>query len=194
MKHVLTLIVSGFALTAFAPAAISQAADNDVAGLEAWSKIHDVFSHPRCASCHVSDGRPMWMGNGDTKPVPHPMFVGGDPDSQMGQPGAMCNTCHAPVNTTIEGGPPGAEVWLLAPKEMVWFGQTSAQICEQIKDPARNGGKTLAEVASHIKNDELVHSGWNPAPGREPAPYSIDATYDYFNAWIEAGAPCPAGE
>ncbi len=194
MKRIFTLAVSCFALIAFAPAALSQVPDDNVKGLEAWSKIHDVFSHPRCASCHVSDGRPMWMGNGDTKPIKHPMFVGGNPDNHTGQPGAMCSTCHAPVNSAIEGGPPGAEVWLLAPKEMAWFGKSSAQICEQIKDPARNGGKTLAEVASHIKNDELVHSGWNPTPGREAAPYSIDATYDYFNAWIEAGAPCPAGE
>ena len=22
-------------------------------GLAAWSKIHEVFSHPRCANCHV---------------------------------------------------------------------------------------------------------------------------------------------
>lgn len=160
-------------------------------GLKNWTKVHEVFSHPRCASCHVADGRPMWMGNGDMKPIKHPMFVGGDPDNQTGQPGAMCTSCHGPKSSQIAGGPPGAEVWLLAPKEMVWFGQTSAQICAQIKDPERNGNRSLAEIETHIREDDLVHSGWNPSVGRDPVPYSIAQTAGFFAAWMEAGAPCP---
>jgi hypothetical protein len=34
-------------------------------GLDTWRKIHDVFSHARCANCHVgSDNRPMWSEPG----------------------------------------------------------------------------------------------------------------------------------
>jgi hypothetical protein len=33
-------------------------------GLAAWSKIHEVFSHPRCANCHVGpDNVPIWSGS-----------------------------------------------------------------------------------------------------------------------------------
>ena len=33
-------------------------------GLAAWSKIHEVFSHPRCANCHVGpDNMPIWSGS-----------------------------------------------------------------------------------------------------------------------------------
>lgn len=166
-------------------------AQNSDEGLDLWSKVHAVFSHPRCASCHVEDGHPRWMGNGDMEPIKHPMFVGGNPENLTGEPGAMCTTCHGPVSSSIEGGPPGAEVWLLAPKEMVWFGKSSAQICAQIKDPDRNGGKTLEQVAEHLRNDHLVHSGWHPVPGRDAAPFSAEETADYFSAWIDAGAPCP---
>src|SRR5262249_56203374 len=32
-------------------------------GLALWGKIYEVFSHPRCANCHVGpDNAPMWSG------------------------------------------------------------------------------------------------------------------------------------
>ena len=46
---------------------------------------------------------------------------------------------------------------------MAWQQQArSAQICEQIKDPARNGGKTLAQIQEHMAHDSLVGWGWRP--------------------------------
>ncbi|CCV04874.1 hypothetical protein MESS2_1440021 [Mesorhizobium metallidurans STM 2683] len=70
-------------------------------------------------------------------------------------------------NSNALHGPPGAEKWHLAPVEMAWFGQSSAQICARIKDPARNGGRSLGDVALHVRNDRLV--GWGWVPGRAGA-------------------------
>jgi hypothetical protein len=89
-------------------------------------------------------------------------------------------------------GPPGAHAWHLAPAEMAWFDKSSAQICAQIKDPARNGGRSLDEVAEHVRDDALVAWGWDPGPGREPAPGSAEETYAAMLLWIEQGAPCPS--
>ncbi|HET9536219.1 MAG TPA: hypothetical protein VFP43_12870, partial [Mesorhizobium sp.] len=34
----------------------------DAGGMAMWEKIYAVFSHPRCANCHVEDARPRWSG------------------------------------------------------------------------------------------------------------------------------------
>jgi hypothetical protein len=112
--------------------------------------------------------------------------------SGFGNPGLRCTTCHFESNSSILHGPPGAPAWHLAPAEMAWFGKSSAQICAQIKDPDRNGGRTLAEVAEHVRDDALVGWGWAPGPGREPAPGSAGETFAALERWAAAGAPCPA--
>jgi hypothetical protein len=75
---------------------------------------------------------------------------------------------------------------------MQWFDKSSAEICAQIKDEARNGKRTIAEVAKHIEDEPLVHWGWAPGPGREPAPYSVAELVELLKQWDAAGAPCPA--
>jgi hypothetical protein len=32
----------------------------------------------------------------------------------------------------------------------------------QIKHPARNGNRTIAQIAEHIEHEPLVHWGWTP--------------------------------
>jgi hypothetical protein len=161
-------------------------------GLPEWEKIATVFLHPRCANCHVEGDRPMWSGAHYGATRLHAFNVQrGTDGSGFGNPGARCTTCHFAENSAKLHGPPGAENWHLAPAEMVWFGKTSAGICAQIKDPARNGNRTLAEVADHVRSDPLVGWGWDPGPGREPAPGSAEATYQALLNWAAAGAPCP---
>jgi hypothetical protein len=46
---------------------------------------------------------------------------------------------------------------------MGWEDKTLGQICEQIKDPARNGGRSLEDIVHHVGEDHLV--GWAWAPG-----------------------------
>lgn len=189
------LITAGVGALALSPLLFAQeptaeALDMTV-GLNAWAKIYEVVSHPRCASCHVEDGRPMWSGAHYGGTYKHPMYVGGDPEMLLGQPGLMCNTCHMAENSTKLHGPPGNEVWHLPPKEMAWWGKSSAALCAQLKDPQRNGNRTLEDVEAHIAEDSLVAWGWAPGAGREPAPYSVEQTAQFVAAWAAAGAPCP---
>lgn len=165
--------------------------DRDV-GLPQWERIYAVFSHPRCANCHVEDDRPRWSGPhyGETRVHGFNVMRGSD-DSGFGNPGLRCNACHFASNSNVLHGPPGAENWHLAPSEMVWWEKSSSEICAQIKDPVRNGGRTLEEVAIHVRDDGLVGWGWTPGPGREPAPGSAEETFEAIQRWAAAGAPCP---
>ena len=188
------MIRYGLALLLMATPALAQGT-----GLEAWRKIHEVFSHPRCSNCHVGpDHVPIWSGASyGTKARPHGMNISGSA-SRKGAEHIPCSSCHTHNNSQLPHGPPGAppprhgaDWWRLPPVEMQWFGKSSAEICAQIKDPARNGGLTIPKVAEHIEHDPLVHWGWKPGPGREPAPYSITQLVEYLKQWEAADAPCP---
>lgn len=74
---------------------------------------------------------------------------------------------------------------------MAWEDESLAEICEQIKDPARNGGKSLAALQEHNAKDGLVGWGWHPGPGREPVPGDQETFGQLTQAWIDAGAHCP---
>ena len=194
MKLARTLLTAA-AIAAATSTAFSQEtspATDPAAGLASWAKVYEVFSHPRCANCHVEDDRPRWSSPhyGATRVHAFNVQRGAD-GSGFGNPGLRCTTCHFASNSSVLHGPPGAEGWHLAPPEMVWFGKSSAEVCAQIKDPARNGGRTLDEVAVHVRDDGLVAWGWSPGPGREPAPGSALATFEALSAWAAAGAPCP---
>jgi hypothetical protein len=190
---VLAVVAGAHGVTAqeAAPAAPPVAVD-PAKGLPEWEKIYAVFSHPRCASCHVEDDHPRWSGEhyGDTRF--HAFNVQrGEDGSGFGNAGLRCTTCHFDSNSNILHGPPGAPNWHLAPVEMVWWEKSSAEICAQIKDPARNGDRTLEEIALHVRDDKLVAWGWAPGPGREPAPGSAEETFEALKNWSAAGAPCP---
>jgi len=176
------------------PPAIEEPAVDPAAGLAAWQEIYAILSHPRCANCHVEDDRPRWSGAHYGRTRIHAFNVmRGTDGSGFGNPGLRCTTCHFDSNSNVLHGPPGAPGWHLAPVEMAWFGKSSREICTQIKDPARNGGRTVSEVAEHVRDDALVGWGWAPGPGREPAPGSADETFAALERWNAAGAPCPAG-
>lgn len=161
-------------------------------GLAEWDKIYSVVSHPRCANCHVDDDHPRWSGANYGTTRFHAFNVQrGTDGSGFGNPGLRCTTCHLSENSEVPHGPPGAGGWHLAPIEMAWFGKTSPEICAQIKDPARNGDRSLAEVAEHVRDDALVAWGWAPGKGREPAPMSAEEVHEAIKLWDAAGAPCP---
>jgi hypothetical protein len=75
-----------------------------------WDKIYAVFSHPRCADCHVADDRPRWSGAhyGGTRVHAFNVQRGND-GSGFGNPGLRCTTCHFSSNSNVLHGPPGAE-------------------------------------------------------------------------------------
>jgi hypothetical protein len=76
---------------------------------------------------------------------------------------------------------------------MAWAGKSLAEICQQIKDPARNGGKSMAALIEHSAHDSLVGWGWAPGQGRVPAPGTQAQFGDLMAAWADTGAVCPQG-
>jgi hypothetical protein len=74
---------------------------------------------------------------------------------------------------------------------MAWQGKSLGDICRQIKDPARNHGKTLAEIHTHMAEDTLVGWGWAPGEGRAPVPGTQARFGELIKAWIDTGAVCP---
>jgi len=167
-------------------------------GLQAWSRIFEVASHPRCANCHVGESdRPMWSGPTYGKARVHGMNIQAG-NSRIGAEYLLCSTCHTTknedwenANTTAHAAPRVAMNWALAPVDAHWFGQTSEQICEQLRDPETNGGRDTLEIAEHLNHDLILHWAWAPGGGREPAPYSLQEHVNDILAWGVAGTPCP---
>jgi len=186
------LLVLLIACPAEAVAEAQPPARDPAPGLALWSRINEVFSHPRCANCHVGeDGVPMWSGASDG-PVarPHGMnIVAGD--SRNGATYLACTACHTPRNSEMPHGPPGAVDWKLPAPERQWFGKSSAEICRQFRDPRLRGMASIDDVVDHIRNDGKVRWGWSPGPGRAVPPYSTDQLAAFVAQWDKSGAPCP---
>ncbi|ALJ39369.1 MULTISPECIES: hypothetical protein [Azospirillum] len=155
-----------------------------------FTEAAKVLTDPRCMNCHPADRQPT---QGDAMRPHAPFMQAGE--SGFGQPGLNCNSCHRTENTTLVGSRigsvPGATPWLLAPASMAWQGLTLGGICQQLKDPARNGGRSLAQIHTHLAEDHLVAWAWHPGEGRRPAPGTQAAFGALIAAWIETGAECP---
>ena len=74
---------------------------------------------------------------------------------------------------------------------MRWVGLSVSEICAQLKDPARNGDRTLADIAEHNATDGLVGWAWHPGGGRTPVPGTQQIFGELTKAWIETGSACP---
>jgi hypothetical protein len=191
---IVAVTVPGAALTA---EAVSNSSSDSLASVESFSSISDqktrsaayftelgkVLTNPRCLNCHPASDRPR---QGDTARLHQPpVFRGAD---GFGLPALRCPICHQTANF---GTVPGNPIWHLAPHEMAWEGKTLGEICAQIKDPARNGNRSLATLVEHIGEDHLVGWAWAPGPERKPAPGTQKEAGALVAAWIETGAACP---
>lgn len=180
-------LVGATALTGLvAVAATGAAAD----GVAAFETVKQVLQHPRCQNCHIPGDAPLQNDQGQ----PHAMNVQRGPDGK-GAPGLQCTTCHGEANPPASFGahvPPGAPGWHLPPpdKKMVFINLSSGALCKNLKDPAKNGGKSLADLDKHVSSDKLVLWGWNPGVGRAPVPIPHATFVAKFREWIAAGAPC----
>lgn len=161
-------------------------ADRNERAVALFTEAGKVILHPRCVNCHPAGERPT---QGDDSHPHQPLVVRGDSD--MGAPGMRCTTCHGPANFD-PARIPGHPEWHVAPIEMAWQGKSLGEICAQIKDPARNGGKDLAALVHHMAEDSLVGWGWHPGAGRTPAPGTQKEFGELIKAWVDAGAACPA--
>lgn len=163
--------------------------------LAAWDRIYEVASHPRCSNCHVGPSNtPMWSGPTYGKTRPHGMNINAG-DSRIGAEYVQCSTCHmyreeGGANDAPHMAPQVAADWRLPPVEAEWFGKSSTDVCNQLRDPDRNGGRGFMEIASHLDHDVILHWAWNPGGGREPAPYSLQEHVNDVLAWGVAGMPC----
>jgi hypothetical protein len=147
-----------------------------------------VISSPRCLNCHPNGDSPF---QGDDQHVHDPAVQRGPDD--RGIPALRCNTCHQDHNLEL-ARVPGAPEWHLAPRQMFWMGRTASSLCMQLKDPARNGGRTLDQIIDHSAHDKLVAWGWNPGWSRTPAPGTQAQFGALIAAWAKDGAACPPEE
>jgi hypothetical protein len=168
------------------PADFTTIADPAERSRALFAEMGKVIESPRCQNCHPVGQRPT---QGDDMHPHLPMAVRGADDH--GAIAMRCATCHQVANFA-PAGVPGAPQWHVAPLAMAWQGKSLAQVCEQIKDPARNGKRTLAQIHDHMANDELVGWGWHPGGSRTPAPGTQKQFGALVAAWIQTGAACPA--
>ena len=156
-----------------------------------FAEIGKLLTHPRCMNCHPAGEHPL-QGAEKREHWP-PVWR----ENQVaGLVGTTCAGCHTGENYTLHERAtyqsiPGHPRWGLAPLSMAWEGKSIGDICRQVKDTNRNGGRDLALLQEHIAKDDLVAWGWKPGPGREPAPGSQEAAGKLVQAWIDNGAECP---
>ncbi len=79
--------------------------------------------------------------------------------------------------------------------EFIWFGKSSAEICAQMKDPKRNGGRDavgllfICGVMPALSG--FVPRGWAPAPAAATPPRTFEDHVRDMALWGAAGQPCP---
>jgi len=184
------ITAAGLALSApdatlAAPETFASITDRDQRSAAYFAELSKVLTHPRCTNCHPASDRPR---QGDAaRPHQPPVFRG--PDG-FGLASLRCSSCHHGANFE-PAGVPGHPEWHLAPAEMSWEGKTPREICAQIKDPARNGGRSLDDLVHHIGDDTLVGWAWHPGGNRTPAPGTQQEAKALVKAWIGTGAACP---
>ena len=176
------------------PSAFAGMSDQQARSRALFTEAAKVIMNPRCMNCHPASDRPT-QGNDM-----HPASAA---RSRAGPTAAACPATPAAPATWIATSrfspasrPPSkacrgirAGAW----RRSRWRGKASrsGEICRQIKDPQRNGGRNLALLHEHLAHDDLVGWAWKPGPGRDPAPGTQERLGELVQAWIDSGATCP---
>ncbi len=170
--------------------AFSTIRDEDARSVALFVEAARVITSPRCMNCHPATRQPT---QGDDLHAHVPMMFGGPRDT--GVPGLPCGSCHGSANTMTLAPSiatiPGDSHWRLAPASMAWQGTSLSEICLQVQDLARNGGRSLSKLHEHLAGDPLVGWAWHPGEGRAPAPGTQAQFGALIKAWIATGARCP---
>jgi len=172
--------------TLAAPESFAAIGDTATRSAALFAELGKVLTHPRCVNCHPAGDRPRQTDVSRLHQPPVERGVDG-----FGLAAMRCPICHQAANFE-PGRVPGNPIWHLAPREMAWEGKTLGEICAQIKDPARNGGRSLEALAEHIGSDHLVGWAWAPGFGRRPAPGTQKEAGALVEAWTKTGAVCPS--
>lgn len=157
-------------------------------GAKAFAQVASVLQSPRCMNCHPKGDAPLQTDESR----PHRMNVSRKSEAA----GMECATCHREKNSEalgVTGGPPGAPNWNLPPREtpMIFEGRSTHELCLQLRDPEKNGGKTLAALLHHVSEDALVLWGWNPGGDRSKPPLTHSEFVEQFQTWVSSGGACP---
>ena len=159
--------------------------DQEARSVALFLEAGKVLQSPRCLNCHPVGDRPSQTD----RMTPHRPVVVRGADGH-GAPGLPCTACHRAANYA-ESGVPGNPQWHLAPASMAWAGKSLGEICRQIKDPERNGGRDMAALLKHMAEDSLVGWAWAPGGKRTPAPGTQAEFGALMRAWADSGAVCP---
>jgi hypothetical protein len=164
-------------------------ASDESSSVAAFKAMLVVIRNPRCINCHSTGDFPRQGEDGH----PHAMNVRRGPDGK-GVTAEKCSTCHQDHNLEGLHLPPGAPNWHLPPRDMpmIWQGLTDRGICEQLKDPALNGHRSMGQLVEHFTTDKLVAWGWDPGPGRNAVPMPREEFAAKVKEWASKGAACPA--
>ena len=167
--------------------ALAQSA-TEAESLRAFAVVASVLTSPRCLNCHVAGDSPL---QGDAGTI-HNMNVKRGPDGR-GTPAMHCTSCHQEQNSLQLHAPPGRPDWRMPPPatRMAWQGLSVGDICRSLKDPAKNGGRTTAQLIEHVRDDRIVNWGWNPGPSRSLPPVSHQEFVAQVTQWVQTGAACP---
>ncbi|MGA2094810.1 MAG: hypothetical protein ABSH39_00795 [Candidatus Acidiferrum sp.] len=154
----------------------------------AFLQVYTVLTSPRCQNCHPAGDAPL---QGDDSHV-HLQNVKRGTDGH-GASAMRCSACHQDKNLAGAHMPPGNPKWGLPrpDQKMVFVGRSPAALCNQLKDPKENGGRSLEQLFDHVAHDDLVGWGWNPGDGRSLPPLSREQTANAMRTWIAGGAACP---
>jgi hypothetical protein len=190
MRRLSILLLVVLATFSTVATAQSSRAATDTGGL--FEPIRQVLQNPRCQNCHIPGDAPLQFDAG----LVHQQNVKRGADGK-GYAALQCSTCHQSENPAAALGPhapPGAPNWHLPPDnlKMVFIGLSAHDLCLQVKDPKRNGKRSLDDFVHHMADDPLVDWGWHPGGDRKPVPIAKEDTVAAVKAWVAAGAPCPA--
>ena len=74
-------------------------------------------------------------------------------------------------------------------------GKSGAEICAQLKDPKRNGGRDAVALLEHLRHDASLNGfiprAWHPGAGRTTPPGTFEEHVKDMAMWGAAGQPCP---
>jgi hypothetical protein len=154
-----------------------------------FAEVGKLITNPRCMNCHPAGDQPL-QGNDHHEHRPRVFRSDGNHFA------TNCAQCHTDQNVTLHEAAsyqsiPGNPRWGVAPLSMAWQNKSLGDICRQLKDVERNGGRDLALLQEHVATDDLVGWAWNPGAGREPAPGAQEEAGKLVQAWIDTGAECP---
>jgi hypothetical protein len=168
--------------------ATASSTDTTLSSVASFLKASRVLQHPRCTNCHPDGDSPT---QGDEGYLHDPAVTRGS--DGFGIPGMRCFSCHQDQNLPL-APVPGAPNWHLSARSMAWAGKSSREICLQLKDPLRNGGKTLQQIVDHAAHDPLVAWAWNPGWDRTTPPGTQAQLGESLATWVAGGAKCPGEE